>query len=132
MKKFLYLIMIAFVLLFIFLFYPFIMGSSGFDITIKNHTDLQIEGLKITYHNIEKEIEIPAIKPDASYSINIDPKEDFGENSMTLYYHDQKGNRHDETIIGYFEKGYSGKVNIEILSIDSNRELTLKVEEKIL
>ena len=132
MKKKKFSILSVIILLLFILLYMFFIYSNGFDITIKNKTNVQIDGLRLTYNGIKKDIEIPSIKSNAVYSININPQEEFGENSMKIYYMDKLGNRNEETIIGYFEKGYSGKVFIDIVSIDLSEKITFKVTEKML
>lgn len=104
--------------------------TSGFDISIGNQTSSKISGLKITYMNAAKDVVVPDIEANFKAKMNINPSENFGENSMKLYYFDKAGNRHEETIVGYFEKGYSGKSNIEIISIDKNGVMTVKVKEE--
>lgn len=104
--------------------------TSGFDISFENQTSSTISGLRITYMNADKDVDVPAIEANSKVKLNINPIEKFGENSMKLYYFDKAINRHEETIVGYFEKGYSGKSNVEIKSIDGNGVLTVKVKEE--
>lgn len=103
--------------------------TSGFDISIYNQTNTKISGLKITYKNVTKDVEIPDVEANSKVKLNVNPSENFGENSMMLYYLDKGNKRHEETIIGYFERGYSGKVNIEINSINESGRLEIKVKE---
>lgn len=103
----------------------------GFDIEIKNNTSENISGLVITYEGIEKQIELPKIEPGKAYRINVNPKEKFGENSMIIYYKDKRGVIQKNTLIGYFEKGYSGKVNVKINSQEENGLLIMQIQEKI-
>lgn len=49
---------------------------------------------------------------------------------MKIYYFDKSNIRHDEILVGYFEKGYSGKVYVEINSIDKDGKLDLIVYKK--
>ena len=103
----------------------------GFDIEIKNYTDKEITGLIINYEKISKEIEIPPINPKQSFLININPQEDFGENSMKIHYKDATGSILEAFIFGYFEKGYSGEAKVEILSTNEVGKLKLRVTSKI-
>lgn len=104
--------------------------TSGFDISIVNQTSSKISGLKITYLSAAKDIIVPDINANSQVKLNVNPSENFGENSMKIYYFDKAGNRHEETIVGYFEKGYSGKSNAEIKSIDDAGILIVKVKEE--
>lgn len=106
------------------------MFTSGFDISFENQTSSKISGLKITYMNAAKDVVVPDIEADSKIKLNINPLEKFGENSMKLYYFDQAGNRQEETIVGYFEMGYSGKSNVVIKSIDEAGILTFEVKER--
>lgn len=104
--------------------------ASGFDITIENQTSSRISGLKITYMYAAKDVVVPDIEANSRIKLNVNPKENFNENSMKLYYFDKAGNRHEVTIVGYFEKGYSGRSNVEIKRIDDSGVLTVSVKEK--
>jgi hypothetical protein len=110
------------------LFWP---RHSGFDIVINNNTSETIRGLVVTYDHISKDIQLPDIEAGKIYKINIDPKEDFGESSMILYYKDNRGFIQKNVIIGYFEKGNRGTVKVNIKSRDENGLIMMQVEEKI-
>ena len=98
---------------------------------IKNNTGVSISGLTITYKGIVKDIEIPEIEAGKIYKFNINPKEDFSENGMIIYYKDKRGYTQKNTLIGYFEKGYNGRANVNINSQDKNGLLIMQVQEKI-
>jgi ABC-type lipoprotein release transport system permease subunit len=107
----------------------FVDKCDGFDIEIKNNTSESIRGLTITYENIVKDIELPEIEAGKIYKININPTEDFNENSMLLYYKDKRGVIQKNTLIGYFEKGYNGKVKVNINSQDKNGLIIMQIQE---
>lgn len=50
---------------------------------------------------------------------------------MIIYYKDKRGYVQRNTLIGYFEKGYRGKVKVNINSQDKNGLIIMQVEEKI-
>lgn len=50
---------------------------------------------------------------------------------MIIYYKDKVGYVQRNTLIGYFEKGYNGKVKININSQDKKGLIIMQVEEKI-
>jgi hypothetical protein len=103
----------------------------GFDITIKNETAEEITDLYITYHEIIEEIKIPPIAPGGKYKLTVRPKEEFGENSMTMYYLDTAGIKREETIFGYFEEGYYGEATIVLNSIDQQGVIKMIISEKM-
>ncbi|WP_138205606.1 DUF4097 domain-containing protein [Haloimpatiens lingqiaonensis] len=103
----------------------------GFDIEIKNNTSENIKGLTITYEGIVKDIQLPEIQVGKTYKINVNPKENFSENHMIIYYKDKRGVVQKNTLIGYFEKGYSGKVKVNIKSQDKNGLIIMQIAEKI-
>lgn len=105
--------------------------QEGFDITIKNQTNKEISGLSLTYQKITSDIKIPPIPSNKEYKFNVIPKENFGENSMVLYYKDNEGQLHTEHVFGYFEKGYSGDAIIMLKAIDKNGKLQIEVDEKM-
>lgn len=104
---------------------------SGFDVEIKNNTSGNLSGLNITYNGILEDIQLPQIEAGKTNKINVNPKENFGENSMIIYYKDKRGVIQENTLIGYFEKGYSGKVKVNINSQDKNGLLVMQIEERI-
>ncbi|WP_428910777.1 hypothetical protein [Niallia sp. Krafla_26] len=103
----------------------------GFDIEIKNSTSESIKGLGITCKGISKDIVLPEIQAGKIYELNINPSEDFSENSLILYYQDNRGYTQKHILIGYFEKGYRGKVKVDITSKDENGLLMMKIQEKM-
>lgn len=129
-KKIIFSIIIIFLIV-TFLAYDFINSKDGFNIKISNRTNTQVQGLKITYNKISEDIEILVINPKELYKLNVNPKEDFGENTMKIYYNDKLGNKHEEVIIGYFERGYRGKILINVTSVDENGKITFEVKEEI-
>jgi hypothetical protein len=104
---------------------------AGFDITIKNETAEEITDLNITYNEIIEEIKIPPIAPGGEYKLTVRPKEEFGENSMTMYYLDTAGLKREETIFGYFEEGYYGEATIVLNSVDQQGEIQMTISEKM-
>lgn len=104
--------------------------NNGFDIEIKNNTNENISGLTITYKNIVKDVGIPEIQPGETYKINLNPQESFSENSMIIYYKDKRGYVQRNTLIGYFEKGYNGRIKVNINSQDKNGLIIMQIQEK--
>ncbi|MEH7452639.1 hypothetical protein [Gottfriedia acidiceleris] len=104
---------------------------SGFDIKIKNQTNINVTGIYLTYDHFKNDIKIPTIASHKDYKLNINPSKDVGESTMELQYKDNKGKLHTESVIGYFEGGYSGNILITIKSVDDDGKLKIKIKEDI-
>lgn len=50
---------------------------------------------------------------------------------MVIYYKDKRGYVQKNTLIGYFEKGYTGSVKVNINSQDENGLIIMQVQEKV-
>ena len=110
----------------------FIQGKAGFEVKVKNETGVEVKGLFLTYNNIESDIVIPPLEAHEDISVRVEPTVEFGENSMDLYYKDNSGVIYKETVIGYFEQGYSGAAVVTLNSINGNGVIDVIVEEKML
>lgn len=130
-KKILSIVKVLLLVLLVFIVFKSINAYQGIDVTIKNNTDVAISELKITYEDISKDIDIPSIPAHKELKINIIPSENFSEGAMKIYYINSKGNRQEEYIVGYFEKGYSGEVIAEINSVVENGNLLFKVNNQV-
>lgn len=106
-------------------------GKAGFEVNFKNETGVVVKELFLTYNNIESDIEIPPLGAHEEISVRVEPTEEFGENSMGMYYKDNSGVLHKETVIGYFEQGYSGAAVVTLNSINDNGVIDVAVEEKM-
>ncbi|MEH7444542.1 hypothetical protein V7201_19695 [Bacillus sp. JJ1122] len=106
-------------------------GHAGFDVIIQNETEVDVEGLYLTYNNIRSDIQILPVGPGEKITINVNPTEEFGENSMSLYYRDHNGKIHQETVFGYFEQGYFGQAIITLEEIDEDGLISMEIVEKM-
>lgn len=108
------------------------LAQEGFDIRVENETNKEVSGLYLTYDNIKSDINIPSIASGEKYTLNVNQNEDsnndFSEAALKLEYKDNKGNLHTEYLIGYFEKGYTGKAVVNIKSIDENGKLEVEIK----
>lgn len=105
--------------------------SEGFLIEITNETDESIEGLQISYDDLNTYYKVPSIKPKEKIEIRIVPDEIISESSMIIYYNDNRGYLQKNILVGYFERGYRGKVEVELYSIDANGLILMRIEEHI-
>lgn len=106
-------------------------GHAGFDVIIQNETKVDVEGLYLTYNNIHSDIQIPTVRQGDKITINVNPTEEFGENSMSLYYKDHNGKIHQETVFGYFEQGYFGHAVVTFEEIDKDGLIKMEIVEKM-
>lgn len=113
-------------------FATFRLVQDEFDIRVANETNKEVSGLYLTYDNIKSDIKIPSIVSGEKYVLNVNQNEvsnnDFSEDALKLEYKDNKGNLHTEYLIGYFEKGYTGKAVINIKSVDENGKLDVEIK----
>ncbi|MDE5055218.1 hypothetical protein NDK25_23675 [Niallia taxi] len=98
-------------------------NNDGIKITVTNNTDKPIDDLYINYKNLDEDIKLPKVSSKSKETLTIEP--DVDESNLILYYFDRDGKKHEEFIIGYFERGYDGKVDIKINSMDDNGKLKL-------
>ena len=105
--------------------------SNDIEVTIINKTGTDLNKLYLTYNAISSDIRVPQVEAHSERFIEITPTEEFGENSMELYYDDANGDTHRVTVIGYFEKGYHVESTITIKTVDEDGILKVDVEENI-
>ncbi|WP_419881551.1 hypothetical protein ACN6MY_18860 [Peribacillus sp. B-H-3] len=113
----------------------FYISQHGLDIRVQNETNKEIAGLYVTYNHIKKDIKIPPVSAKSSYKFHVDPVKnstaDFNEGALNIQYKDSKGNVHSETVIGYFERSYSGDAVFKIKSVDKDGVLAVKTNERV-
>lgn len=102
--------------------------NSGYKISITNNTNKTIEKLELKYKVGNIIQSISQIEPKKSWKDTIDTKKIQGENAIILTYKDNKGNSYEEYVVGYLEKGYSGKANVVINNIDENGKLKITIK----
>lgn len=88
--------------------------NSSYKVVIKNESNTDVYDIEISFKDgngnytiIEN---IDGIKSDDSFTARFYTDEVSGENSVVLRYEDSKGEYKEEILVGYLEKGYSGKV----------------------
>jgi len=80
---------------------------------INNTTNEDIDYLKLNYTGLGNDIDIPTIKANDKINFKVNIDNNFREGCMKIYYI-HKNKKIEFVIIGYFEKGYKGKVNVNI------------------
>ncbi|MGG2014608.1 hypothetical protein [Bacillus sp. S10(2024)] len=107
----------------------FVFFNHGFDITINNKTNRDIENLTITDGRRLQKFKIPTIHSNKQYKTKIKLK-DVGENSLTLNYQDNNKKIHKVIIFGYFEGRGKGAIDIVIKSIRQDGTLDIQIKQK--
>ncbi|MGD6795458.1 hypothetical protein [Metabacillus indicus] len=131
MKRWLVNLTIALLLMILFVLPVRGMFSSAITITITNQSEHQLDEMKISYFYNEEKIVIPSLEPKETYQVKIAPIENFSESSIKLLYRDKNGKQLEETIVGYFEKGYRGSADVTAKNIQSSGKVTFDTEEDI-
>lgn len=101
---------------------------AGFKVNIQNKMDVEISGLKIACG--ENIVDVPTIKGKEKIKLKVSTEDVVGESGMVIYYLDKNNKKQREILVGYLEGGYSGTVDVELLSIDGNGKIKFKIEEK--
>ncbi|MEK3807570.1 hypothetical protein [Metabacillus sp. SLBN-84] len=131
MKRWLVNLMIALLLMVLFVLPVKGMFSSAITITITNQSEHQLDEMEISYFYNKEKIVIPSLEPKETYQVKIVPRERFSESSMKLLYKDKSGKQLEETIVGYFEKGYRGSADMTAKNKQSSGKITFDTEEDI-
>lgn len=99
----------------------FFIGNSFYEknnsiiINFKNNSNVDIEKLELSYTGLSSNIEVPTIKGNNTFQFKVEIDKNFHEGSMKLYCTDKNNQKVEAgTIIGYFEKGYHGTVDVDI------------------
>lgn len=102
--------------------------SSGYKISITNNTNKTIENLELRYKVDDIIQNISQIESKKSWKGTIDTNSIQGENAIILTYKNSKGTSYEEYVVGYLEKGYSGKADVVINKINENGKLEMEVK----
>ncbi len=102
--------------------------TSGYKISITNDTNKTITNLELKYKVGDIIQTISQIQSKKSWKDTIDTNNIQGENVIILTYKDNKGNSYEKYVVGYLEKGYSGKASVVINKIDENGKLEIEVK----
>ena len=97
-------------------------------LSIQNNTDVTISGLKIKYSNSIKDTKVPEILPNQIYKAKLVLPENFTEGSIKIFYTDRLGQKHEEFLSGYIEKGYKEKISVTISSVEDNGVLAINIK----
>ena len=102
--------------------------NRGYKISITNNSNKTVEKLELKYKSGNEIQTISKIESEKSWKYTVDTSTLQGENAIILSYKDNKGNYYKEYVVGYLEKGYSGKVNVIINNIDEDGKLEIELK----
>ena len=129
MKKKVFIISILIVTIILITYVLKINSQSDVLVSFYNETSINIEKLNIKFSNELNMTTVPTIDPNKKNSFKLNPNENFTEGSVKLVYYDVDGEEHQETVIGYVEKGQSVHSKVYIKSIDNKGVIEFSIKE---
>lgn len=87
-------------------------------LTIKNESTEKVNDLNLFLSNEETFYKV-SLEANEKKTIKISYNDTFHEGILMMKYNDFDGNEHEETIIGYVEKGQSIKTTLIIKAVDT-------------
>ncbi|MGD6898364.1 hypothetical protein [Bacillus infantis] len=111
------------------LLYLFMFRNNEIVINIENKTKKEISGLSLEYKYYEKKKDIGTIGAGEKKTIKADLPDNFDEGAIILSYKDKTGENHEEILFAYLEKGYSGKSDVILSSIDDEGKISIETSE---
>lgn len=127
MKKKKFISMLAVCILVVICICKFWFGGR-YKIFIENNTDKVIENIELKYDDAHSIATISRIEPKKTLEYDVETNSIQGEKAINLTYKDKKGNAYEESV-AYLEKGYEGKTNIIINSVDIDGKLEMAANE---
>lgn len=96
-------------------------------LTIKNESTEKVNDLNLFLSNEETFYKV-SLEANEKKTIKISYNDTFQEGSLMMKYNDFDGNEHEETIIGYVEKGQSIKTEVIIKAVDAQGVIEFEVK----
>ncbi len=96
-------------------------------LTIKNESTEKVNDLNLYLSNEESFYKL-SLEANEKKTIKISYNDTFSEGSLMMKYTDFDGNEHEETIIGYVEKGQSIKTEVIIKAVDAQGVIEFEVK----
>lgn len=96
-------------------------------LTIKNESTEKVNDLNLYLSNEESFYKV-SLEANEKKTIKISYNDTFHEGSLMMKYNDFDGNEHEETIIGYVEKGQSIKTTLIIKAVDAQGVIEFEVK----
>lgn len=96
-------------------------------LTIKNESTEKVNDLNLYLSNEESFYEV-SLEANEKKTVKISYNDTFHEGSLMMKYNDFDGNEHEETIIGYVEKGQSIKTTLIIKAVDAQGVIEFEIK----
>lgn len=96
-------------------------------VTVKNESTEKVNDLNLFLSNEETFYEV-SLEANEKKTVKISYNDTFHEGSLMMKYNDFDGNEHEETIIGYVEKGQSIKTTLIIKAVDAKGVIEFEVK----
>lgn len=96
-------------------------------VTVKNESTEKVNDLNLFLSNEETFYKV-SLEANEKKTIKISYNDTFHEGSLMMKYNDFDGNEHEETIIGYVEKGQSIKTTLIIKAVDAQGVIEFEVK----
>lgn len=96
-------------------------------VTVKNESTEKVNDLNLFLSNEETFYEV-SLEANEKKTVKISYNDTFSEGSLMMKYTDLDGNEHEETIIGYVEKGQSIKTEVIIKVVDAQGVIEFEVK----
>ena len=125
-----YKILLILALIVIVLLAYFLMNSKHeklITVTVKNESTEKVNDLNLFLSNEETFYEV-SLEANEKKTVKISYNDTFHEGSLMMKYNDFDGNEHEETIIGYVEKGQSIKTKVIIKALDAKGVIEFEVK----
>ena len=125
-----YKILLILVLIVLVLLAYYLMNSKHEELitlTIKNESTEKLNDLNLYLSNEESFYKV-SLEANEKKTIKISYNDTFHEGSLMMKYNDFDGNEHEETIIGYVEKGQSIKTTLIIKAVDAQGVIEFEVK----
>ncbi|MGI6361580.1 MAG: hypothetical protein ACOX05_04715 [Bacillota bacterium] len=90
--------------------------KQGFNIEIINHSDDILWDWQLIYDD-KKQVKIPALSPNKSFTTNVSTKQTEGENVMCLRWQDDAGLPQEQVILGFYKQGFNGSVTVTVTKV---------------
>lgn len=96
-------------------------------VTVKNESTEKVNDLNLFLSN-EGSFYKVSLEANEKKTVKISYNDTFSEGSLMMKYTDLDGNEHEETIIGYVEKGQSIKTEVIIKAVDAKGVIEFEVK----
>lgn len=101
--------------------------TTQIEVSFENNSGELTTDFFLYFPNATTPESIPNIEPNDTYVTTIKYKESEDQDSLMLFYHDYNGEKQTITLIENFQKGFRGKINLDIVDISENGVYTIEI-----